>query len=33
MKSINEVHLNLTGTVFGITGNLLNFTRIGISQN
>jgi hypothetical protein len=26
MKSINEVPLNLTGTVFGITGNLLNFT-------
>jgi hypothetical protein len=30
MKSINEVPLNLTGTVFGITGNLLSFIRNGI---
>jgi hypothetical protein len=27
MKLINEVALNLTGTVCGITENLLNFTR------
>jgi hypothetical protein len=33
IKSINEVHLNLTGTVFEITGNHLNFSRKGTSQN
>jgi hypothetical protein len=33
MKLINEVPLNLTGTVFGITGHLLDFTRNEKSLN
>jgi hypothetical protein len=33
MKLINEAPLNLTGTVFGITGNLLNLTRNEKSLN
>jgi hypothetical protein len=33
MKLINEVPLNLTGTVFAITGNLLNFTKNEKSLN
>jgi hypothetical protein len=33
MKLINEVPLNWTGTVFGITGNLLIFTRNEKSLN
>jgi hypothetical protein len=33
MKLINEVPLNLTGTAFGITGNLLNSTRNEKSLN
>jgi hypothetical protein len=30
---LNEVPLDLTGTVLGITGNLLNFTRNEKSLN
>jgi hypothetical protein len=33
MKLLKEVPLNLTRTVFGITGNLLNFTRNKKSLN
>jgi hypothetical protein len=33
MKLINEVPLNLTGTAFGISENLLNFTRNEKSLN